>query len=559
MALHARGRACSAALLVSGLLAAPGLAVEPVGPGEATPPPALVVLIAVDQLRRDRLTDELPGGLGRLVRDGRVYVEGVLDHSSTETCPGHATMLSGRHPGALGVPGNSYIARETGERVYCVEDRADDATVLGGNVGDEWEPSTGRSPRSLRGGGLGGWMKEAWPGTRVFSVSGKDRAAIAMVGRDADVAWWVARKRGGFTTSRYYRDTLPDWVAAWNAASLSEIPATWTHAPEGTARAGVSRADDFAGESDERSRTSPHPLNAGDAEERSANLWQSPYLDALTFDFARRLVENEDLGGGVYPDLLAISASATDTVGHGYGPDSAEARDALARLDLAVGTFVDFLDARLGPNRVVIALTADHGVLALPEWLAATGDSECPVEGGRQGLLGLSARLLLEMHFELSPFSWPGSWLDVSGQLMVNRARARAQDVPVERAIAVAERWLEEQPVIREVWTQEEIRGGVGPMATLYQNSLDPERSGDLAIELEPGCLIDFQGAGTTHGSPHEYDRAVPIVFYGPGVVPGRVPGPAATVDIGPTLAGLIGLAPPDGLDGRDLLERPSE
>jgi hypothetical protein len=449
----------------------------------------------------------------------------------------------------MGVPANRFIDRATGQRVYCVEDSSPDAAVLGG--GDD--PSDGRSPRLLRFGGLGGWMKQAHARTKVFSVSAKDRSAIALVGVDADTAYWIDKDRGTFTTSRYYREELPSWVDAWNADAFAGVPAVWTHSPDGTPHGDVARPDDFDGESDEHSRTSPHPLDDADLEERAGNLWRSPYLDTLTLDFARTLVLREDLGRGERPDLLAVSLSATDTVGHEYGPNSAEARDALERLDRATGEFLDMLDARFGAERVLVALTSDHGVLALPEWLGATGEAECPVEGGRQGLLGLSARMLLEMHFELSPFALPGAWLDVSSQLTVNRARAHSHGVPVERVIEVAERWLEAQPVIREAWTEREIRTGDGPIAALYRSAFDPERSGDIAIQLEPGCLIDYAGTGTTHGTPYVYDRAVPIVFFGPGVVAGAVADEAATIDIAPTLAQLIGIVPPEGIDGRDL------
>jgi hypothetical protein len=149
--------------------------------------------------------------------------------------------------------------------------------------------------------------------------------------------------------------------------------------------------------------------------------------------------------------------------------------------------------------------------------------------------------------------------VNASSQLTVDRRLAAERGVPVERAVAVAERWLEAQPAIREAWTRREIAERDDATARLYRNSYDVaggERSGDIAIQVEPTCLMDFEGTGTSHGSPYEYDRAVPIVFWGEGVETGEVSGPAATVDIAPTLAGLLGLRPPADLDGRDLLAR---
>jgi hypothetical protein len=401
-------------------------------------------------------------------------------------------------------------------------------------------------------------MKAADPEARVFTVSAKDRSAITLGGRRPDAAYWMIRDGAPiFTTSRYYLDALPEWVRAFNRGDgsglSSRVPPDWTHATE-PLPGNSERIDDFPGESDERSRTSPHPVHAAADEDFADNLYASPYLDELTLAFARTLVEREGLGGRDRPDLLAISLSATDTVGHAYGPGSLEARDALLRLDASLGDLLTFLESRLGVDRMVVALTADHGVLPLPEWLAETGALECPLEGGRQGIIGSLLRLYAELHFELSPFSWPRPWVNVSGQLMVDRQLAIDRGVPIARVVAVAERWLEAQPVVREAWTREEIARGEDDFARLYRNSFDAERSGDLAIQLEPTCILDYGGAGTTHGSPYAYDRNVPIVFFGPGIAAGSTPGPAATIDIAPTLAARIGLAPPPDLDGRNLL-----
>jgi hypothetical protein len=513
-----------------------------------------VVLIAVDQLRRDRLDTALPGGLGRLMREGHVFRGAALEHAATETCPGHASMLSGRHPGSVGIPGNTYIDVRTGARRYCVEDRAADASVLGGGK----EPEDGRSPRTLRFDSLGDWLKAADPQARVFSVSAKDRSAIVLGGRRPDAAYWMVLDRPPiFTTSRYYRDALPEWVVEFNrpeAGGLaSRVPSDWAHATKALPGK-PERVDDFRGESEERSRTSPHPLHAAEAEDFAGNLYRSPYLDILTLDFARTLVEQEGLGTREGPDLLALSLSATDTVGHAYGPGSLEAHDALARLDAALGEFLRFLESRVGKQQILVALTADHGVLPLPEWLEETAALECPHAGGRQGLLWFILRFYAELHFELSPFSWPRLWVNAASQLTVDRELAAARGVPVERVVEVAERWLERQAVIREAWTREEILRGEDDFARLYRNSFDPERSGDLAIQTEPTCLLDFQGAGTTHGSPYEYDRNVPMIFWGPGIAARSSSGPAATIDIAPTLAARIGLLPPGDLDGRNLL-----
>lgn len=521
------------------------------GAGSGSPAPRLVLLVVVDQLTRDRLDPSLPGGIGRLAREGRVYTEALIDHATTETCPGHIALASGRHPGAAGVPENSFYDPRRDESVYCVDDPA--SPVHGA-------PAEGRSPALLRVDTLGDWLVEARPGARVFSVSGKDRAAISLAGHRANAAYWYRYGESlGFTSSQHYMDALPAWVEEWNGSDpprdgfVSRLPDRWL--PTTAAGDPSERPDDFEAEWSEYGRAGAKTLRDEDRQALGERIFRSPFVDIATLSFARELVRREGIGRGPAPDLLAISLSANDTIGHLYGPESLEARDGLRRTDAALARFLEELEAELGRDRILIALSSDHGVLPLPEWLAATGRSTCPVEGGRSGLTGLGIGLIWRLHRELSPFfSWPAEWLHFSGyQSSVNRTLAAERGIAVERVVEVAERYLEAQPAVAEVWTREEVLTRSGPMAQLFRNSYDPERSGDLIIQLEATCLIYPFDEGTTHGSPYLYDRAVPIVLAGPGITPGRVPGEARTVDVAPTLAHLLGIPLPAGLDGRIL------
>lgn len=509
--------------------------------------PALVLVIVVDQLRRDRLDPELPGGMGRIARFGRVYAEAVLDHGVTSTCPGHQTILSGRHPGPGGVVANSWTDRESGNEIYCVEDSSDTARVLGG--------AEGRSPALLKVDTLGDWMKSAWPDARVFTVAGKDRAAITLGGKNPDAAYWLyLGKQSGFTTSRFYRDTLPDWVKRFNGTSpivdgfAADFPDRWLH------DSGGDRPDSYASESNKFGRSSGHPLRGKDLIESLRQIWSSPYLDDAVLDFARTLVVEENLGMGPKPDLLAISLSATDSVGHLYGPFSSESRASMRQMDKSLGEFLEFLDKRFGNGRVMAVLTSDHGVLPIPEWLTETGKSECPLPGGRQNAYSFFGRLLWHLQWKFGPlFSIPGSLVKgAGGQITVNRGFANKHHIDVDDVIKDVKIWLEKQTVIRQAWTHEEIMQGTDQLALLYRHSFDPERSGDLIIQFEPTCIIK-PGGGTTHGSPYEYDRAVPIVFYGPWFERGSVKGRARTIDIAPTLAAELKLRYPDDVVGQPL------
>jgi len=540
------------------------------GCGEATPPgssraaedsapPRLVLLLVVDQLRADRLDPSLPGGLGRLAREGRVFLDARLDHAHTETCPGHVAAATGRHPGPAGIPGNWFVEREVGVERYCVEGPATDARVHGADHG--------RSPRNIRASALGDWLREAHPGARVFSVSGKDRAAVALGGQRPDAAFWLDREGAlGFTTSAYYLPGLPAWLEAFNggaaaeAGFLAEVPTEWSHA--GGAPANGARRDDYPPEIDRFRRTTPHPLRGEDRAATLERLYVSPYADDATLALAGRLVGEEDLGGDAVPDLLAVGLSATDLVGHYYGPWSQESRDALLRLDTALGRFLEELETRTGPGGLAVGLTADHGVLPMPEWLVETGQGTCPVAAGRVLARGLGAALEVAVTEALGGGDRPGKaeddgpWLVRAGyRLTVNRPRARAAGVAPEQVMAAAREMLARQPVVARVWTAAELEAGDGPRpwAELYRRSHHPERGGDLIVQPREDCLISSSRGGTSHGTPYLYDRAVPLLLWGAGVDPGRVRGPARVVDLAPSLAVLAGIDPPATVDGRPL------
>ena len=220
--------------------------------------PRLIVLLAIDQLRPDRLSANQPGGLGRLVREGRRFSNASLQHAQTDTCPGHATMLTGRHPEASGITGNRLIDRAAHRVQYCVEDSGVDGRILGRE--DTEQPRDGRSPRLLRVDTLGDWLRsrggEGQSRSKVYSVSAKDRSAIMLGGKHPDGAFWLDKKRGRMTTSRYYMAELPAWVARWTVGYLLEpVPSTWRYERDDSSP--DIRRDDFPGESSEFGRTTP--------------------------------------------------------------------------------------------------------------------------------------------------------------------------------------------------------------------------------------------------------------------------------------------------------------
>ena len=516
------------------------------GTGVSAREPRLLLLVSVDQLRPDRLHADLPGGLGRLVRDGYSYTNASLDHGVTSTCPGHVALSTGVNPGKAGIPGNSYTDRASWQERYCVDDDDDRYAVLHGEGN--------RSPRNITVSTLGDWLKQRSPTSRVFAISGKDRAAITLGGHQADGVFWFSRAAGRFTTSGYYVDApgsgLPDWVASFNGKDFfsdgfgRDFPATWEHPP------GTLRRDDFPGEMQVRGNVSGHPINAGEA--RAEQIYYSPYIDLATLALAKQTVLAAKLGQGRATDMLAVSLSATDTVGHLYGPYSAESADALLKLDAAFGDFLNFLDEELGKGSYLLALSADHGVQPLPEWLAENDQLDCPIESGRVNVesFGFWFYWHIYWHFTL-PFGDPMKLVSYTlGKITINERYAAERGIDVADVLAAIEEYVEGQPVVAEAWTSAELESSNDEMARLYRNSRTQGKTADLIVQYRENCLVWYYEGGTTHGSAYSYDRRVPIVFFGGGIEAGQSDKPARTLDVAPTLANLLNLEVPDEVEG---------
>src|SRR5918992_823452 len=310
--------------------------------------PTLVVFFTVDQLRPDyfdRWRTQLTGGLGQLARGGAFYTNAFHDPALTEPAPGHAVTMSGRFPRRTGIVRNAQGVQDPQQPLVAAR-------------------GPGASPFRFRGTTLTDWLRTKNPRTRALSVSGKDRGAILPIGRDAQQVFWYASP-GLFTTSTYYADTLPDWIRRFNERRLpdSMMVRPWTLLLSDSAYA---EPDSVAEEANARDFRFPH-VPANDPE---WGLAATPFYDELTLSVALEGLRALDLGAGPQTDVLAISLSATDYIGHKYGPDSRELHDQILRLDRALGVFLDSLFVLRDSTKVIIALTADHGVASFPELYA---------------------------------------------------------------------------------------------------------------------------------------------------------------------------------------------
>jgi predicted AlkP superfamily pyrophosphatase or phosphodiesterase len=526
--------------------------------------PRLVLLIAVDQFRYDyleRFGDLFAeNGIRRLLREGASWADANYDHVPTETAPGHATMLTGAWPSETGIIANDWYDRAEARRVNNVGD--DSARALGG--GDR---ETASSPRNLLCSTLGDELKLATNNrSRVVGVSLKNRAAILPAGRMADAAYWFSAQTGEFVSSTYYFDRLPEWVARFNALRHTDrfFGARWERllpAAEYERRAGADDAPWERGDG-KSSYTFPHVLDGGLSKpgpEFYDALGYSPFANELLLDFAEQAVTNERLGTDADADVLTVSFSANDIVGHRYGPYSQEVMDVTLRVDRQIARLLDFVDARAGLRNTVVVFTADHGVAPSPAHAASL---RLPGAYVKVSDVMTAVRNRLRVRFGKAGERDPtADYVQTfsNGQLYFNRAALERDGVAIEEAERVAGEAALTVPGVARYFTRTQLLNGAvsqsDAVARRVMHGYNARRSGDLVVIAEPFKYLADYVAVATHGTPYSYDTHVPLIIMGGGVAPGRYKTPATPADIAPTLAMLLGVQPPSSATGRVLVE----
>jgi predicted AlkP superfamily pyrophosphatase or phosphodiesterase len=498
----------------------------------AAPPkkPKLVLAIIVDQFRYDymlRFRDDFHSGLLRLIEHGAVFHDAQYLHAATVTAVGHSTFLSGATPSVSGIIANEWYDRETAQTVTSV---FDPRTKLVGGIPNR----PGASPRRMLVGTIGDELKMQGLDSKVVSISIKDRSAILPGGHMADGAYWYDTDSNAWVTSNYYRDTLPDWAAKVNKEQPYSryIGASWLpfDAKDASAK--------------------PFCTMVSGAEIRfCGSLEATPWGNEMIEEFAERAIEGENLGRHSATDLLAVSFSSNDYVGHAVGPDDPAVRDVSIRTDRLLGKLLDAAERSAGAGNILVILTADHGVAPVPEVNQAR-----KMPGGR-----LSEALVLQkINAALTKRFGPGKWLLPSPpnmqyfnlELIATKRLDRAE---VERT--AAEAVLTEKHFARVYTRTQLLQGNVqqDSISRAYSLGFYGPRSGDLMILQDPYYL--FEATGTSHGTPYDYDTHVPLIFLGPGIRAGNYRRRIAVNDIAPTLAELLGVEQPAGSIGRILSE----
>ncbi|MBK8727049.1 MAG: alkaline phosphatase family protein [Holophagaceae bacterium] len=535
--------------LPAALLAAPLLLAGPATSAARPPRPGLLLVISVDQLSADlleRYGKHLPGGLGLLQREGVHFTAAYHDHAYTETGPGHSVLLSGRHPSHTGIPENNWKDPATGRKLNCVEDAK--SPIFGKSAA-----TRGASQALFRGTTLGDWLQAAVKGSRVFTVSGKDRASILMGGSRPTAAYWF-ESGVGYTTSAAYGTKLPDWLAAHNAALMKRLRNDtfwWTPMASSI---GVARNGTYTTNLGTFRSGLPRQVNPGGMplDEAFYNRFKgSPFFDEATAEAAQKLLDAEKVGQGDAMDLLAVGFSATDYVGHFYGTAGDEMVDQIRRLDALLDRFLAYVRARV-PSMAVV-LTADHGSADLMERLAEQGFAARRLDS-KAWLEQLNAALRKKLPIQADAVSYTS----LPKNLYVKEVPGATKEELVREALAL----IRKMPEIALALTPAELEAveedpEPNPegrsLRVLLKHSYVPGRSGDILVVPKPFTIFSDDPPWIVgHGYPYDSDRRVPLIFWGPWEAGVRRE-PVRTVDLAPTLALELDLAPLEPLDGRPL------
>jgi predicted AlkP superfamily pyrophosphatase or phosphodiesterase len=496
----------------------------------ATSKPKLVVAVIVDQFRYDYLTrfrSDYHGGLDQLLTNGADFTNAFYAQVPTVTAVGHSIFLSGAMPSVSGIVGNAWYGREESKYVTSVCDWT--VRVVGGDQPKQQPNCTDAdpaSPRRLLVTTLGDELRNANSDSKVIGISLKPRAAILPSGHRAAAAYWFDSVSGNFVTSSFYIDQLPAWVEAFNDKKLpsSYVDREWDGFPQWN----------FHG-------TPKAPYD---------KLAASPWGNELVEQFAEQALASEKLGQRAATDLLTISFSSNDYIGHAVGPDAPEVRDISLRTDRLLGNLFHVIDRQIGLKNVVIVFSADHGVAHAPDQMR---DSKLP--GGYISLEDVAKRINQALAAKFGSADW---LIPAGGEsVYFNHAAIEKAKATLDGVCRVAKDALLSDPALHvaRVYTREQLDSGVTGdfIARAEIFGYYPNRSGDLAIVFEPGFVPGR--SGTTHFSPYAYDTHVPVLFMGPGIKPGRYDERTEPNDIAPTLATILDIQTPSGSSGRVLTE----
>jgi len=517
-------------------------------PAETAHQPKLIVGITVDQMRYDYIEkfweDLSEDGFKKLVNEGFFARNLHYNYMPTFTGPGHAAIYTGTTPAFNGIIANDWYERSSNKMVYC----SSDSTVTG--VGTN--SAAGKmSPHYLTSTTLGDELKLfSNQRSKVIGIAMKDRGAILPAGRTADAAYWfVGGNEGVWATSTWYMDSLPNWVVDYNAKRVPEtvMSKSWDFLLP-TEKYDESMEDNNAFELPFKGLTRPvMPYSMSELRAQNSNydlIKATPFGNSLTAEFGKQVIEKEQLGKDEHTDMLCMSFSSTDYVGHQFGIHSKELQDCYLRLDRDIADFIKYLDATVGKGNYLIFLSADHAGAPTPSYVMEN-----------KGAAGYwkSDRLEEKVQNFLTEKYGEGSWIvnETNQNIFLNRTLIREKKLSLKSIQMDVSDFVADQENILMAFNAADLSriGDKSPMAVRAQLGFHQRHSGDVIYILDSGYM-EYGMQGTTHGSPFTYDTHVPALFYGFGVKQGETFQPQTICDIAPTVAAICKLPLPSSAIG---------
>lgn len=513
--------------------------------------PKLVVGIVVDQMRYEYLQrySEKFGddGFNRLVNDGFLFKNAHYNYIPTKTGPGHASIFTGTTPSRHGIIGNEWYVTSISRDLNCVGD----STEVG--VGG-MESSGNVSPKNMLTTTITDELRLFYNfQSKVVGVSLKDRGASLPAGHNPTGAYWYDLRSGTMMTSTYYMESLPKWVQDYNDKERSKelLNQQWDYFKDPKLYT-ESIADENEFEQDlwkGLGSTFPHDLRL--VKDQPGLIKYTPFTNTLIAEFAMESVKAEGLGEDNITDFLTVSFSATDDVGHKFGPRSKEVQDTYLRLDAELATMLKFLDDEVGQDNYVVFLTADHGANDVSSYLVKN-----KMPGGYHNY-GNIKNLLNE---GLSEIYGENNWVSriINEQAYLNQSLIKEQQIDLFEIREKAASILEKEDYISEAFTANRVseRNFTDPILLMLQNGYNNARSGDVLYITSSGQLGDSYGrVGTDHRTVYTYDTNIPVIFFGDGIPNGNSVRRINITDIAPSLSIIMGIGLPSGATGNPLIE----
>jgi len=515
---------------------------------QAQPKPKLIVGFVVDQMRWDylhRYKDRYSkGGFNRIMQKGFSYENAHIPYTPAVTAAGHTCIYTGSVPSIHGIVGNDWIDKEINGYMYCASDRTVNSVGTHSTQGK-------MSPRNMLSTTVGDELRLSNNmRSKVYGVALKDRGAILPAGHSANASYWFDDSTGNWISSTYYMNQLPAWVNVFNRSRSvdSMMRSNWTSLyPMNTYL--ESTADEQVWEKPiytEKTSTFPHNYSPGIGK-NYYSFRQSPYGNTYTLNFAKELIRNEKLGSGTATDMLCVSLSSTDYIGHRFGPNSIEVEDTYLRLDKDLENFLNYLDRTLGVNNYLFFLSADHGAPNVPDLMKANR-----MPGGNLYSYGLPPVLNKLLNEKFGVNNLVRAIYEYQVYLDNRKIDSlKLDDMAIRNEIV---QFLLSQPEVVNAFDYKKFSEVVIPevIREKLTNGYYYKRSGDIQFILKPQ-YTDVLSSGTEHGTMYAYDTHIPLVWYGWKVKAGRSSKEVYMTDIAPTLCSMMQIQMPSGSVGKPL------